>query len=123
MRLVATKNCSDAWVGQACRQSLIDVNEIMAHDNAIVRQQRNSRGSLFGWLMQSIRPNCDTCDLPLFQQAQLYMDEMLRALVQASFIRAGRCSGPQPRKIAGMVRRRRLCAMHNPASLAARQYV
>ena len=74
----------EAWVGQACRQSLINVNEIMAHDNAIVRQQRNSRGSLFGWLMQSIRPKCDTCDLPLFQQAQLYMDEMLRALVQAS---------------------------------------
>jgi hypothetical protein len=73
-----------AWVDQACRQSNINVNEIMAHDNAIVRQQRNSRGSLFGWLMQSIRPDCDTCDLPLFQQAQIYMDEMLRALVQAS---------------------------------------
>ncbi|MEO3475821.1 hypothetical protein AAFN86_28480 [Roseomonas sp. CAU 1739] len=73
-----------AWVDQTCRQSHIDVSEIMAQDHAIVRQQRNSRGSLFGWLMQSIRPDCDTCDLPLFQQAQLYMDEMLRALLQAS---------------------------------------
>lgn len=74
----------EAWVDQTCRQSRIDVSEIMAQDHAIVRQQRNSRGSLFGWLMQSIRPDCDTCDLPLFQQAQLYMDEMLRALLQAS---------------------------------------
>jgi hypothetical protein len=73
-----------AWVDQTCRHSRVDVREILAHDHAIVRQQRDSRGGLFGWLMQSIRPDCDTCDLPLFQQAQIYMDAMLQALLQAS---------------------------------------
>ena len=34
--------------------------------------------------MQAIKPKCDTCDLPLFQQSQAYMDSMLRALLQAS---------------------------------------
>jgi len=34
--------------------------------------------------MQSITPECDTCDLPLFKQSQAYMDEMLRAMLQAS---------------------------------------
>jgi hypothetical protein len=62
----------------------VGVKEITAEDRAIVKQQRDSRGSLFGWLMQSITPECDTCDLPLFQQSQAYMDEMLRALLQAS---------------------------------------
>jgi hypothetical protein len=81
-----------AWVNQTCQQSRVDVKEtkavgvkeITAQDRAIVKQQRDSRGSLFGWLMQSITPECDTCDLPLFKQSQAYMDEMLRALLQAS---------------------------------------
>jgi hypothetical protein len=74
----------EAWVHQACKQSLVNVEEIKAQDRALVKQQRDSRGSLFGWLMEAITPDCDTCDLPLFQQSQAYMDEMLRALLQAS---------------------------------------
>jgi hypothetical protein len=73
-----------AWVDQTCQPSRIDANEITAQDRAIVKQQRDSRGSLFGWLMQAITPACDTCDQPLFQQSQAYMDSMLRALLQAS---------------------------------------
>ena len=73
-----------AWVDQTCQPSRIDVKETMAQDRAIVKQQRDSRGSLFGWLMQAITPECDTCDLPLFQQSQAYMDSMLRALLQAN---------------------------------------
>jgi hypothetical protein len=50
-----------------------------------------------GWMMQAITAKCDTCDLPLFQQAQLYM---------------ARCLGePADRRCLRRRHRRRLCGV------------
>lgn len=71
-----------AWETQTCGHLGVPVEQIRQADEALVRQQRASRGSLLGWLEGSLGWACSDCDMTLYQHAQAYQDEMLDALLQ-----------------------------------------
>lgn len=71
-----------AWEAEACAYLGIDPQELREADRALVRMQRESRGTLLEWLPLAAGLTCDTCDLPLYRHAQAYQDAMLQALIQ-----------------------------------------
>lgn len=70
-----------AWEAETCGRAGVDVARIREEDLGIVREQRESRGTLLGWLLEAI-PMCESCDDLLYQHAHAYQDAMLHALLQ-----------------------------------------
>jgi hypothetical protein len=73
-----------AWEKQTCASSGVSRDEIKRKDMALVKQQRESRGSLVEWLMESFSPFCESCDNLLYEHAQRYQDELLETLIEVS---------------------------------------
>ena len=73
-----------AWEAGTCALTGLPSEQIKQHDLEVVRQQRESRGSVMEWLLSAMGPVCETCEQPLYEHAQAYQDAMLRALLQAS---------------------------------------
>jgi hypothetical protein len=71
-----------AWESQTCGRLALESDPLGQADLDLVRQQRESRGSLLGWLLRRFGPACESCDQPLYEHAQAYQDAMLDALVQ-----------------------------------------
>ena len=71
-----------AWDVQTCAASGVPVDRMTQEDLSLVRQQRDSRGSLVEWLMTALGPVCETCEQPLYRHAQTYQDELLQVLLQ-----------------------------------------
>nr|WP_295081393.1 metallophosphoesterase [uncultured Roseateles sp.] len=71
-----------AWEGQTCGSLNVPVDAIRAVDGELVRKQRESRGSLVGWLLKRFGPDCEGCDATLYEHAQAYQDAMLDAIMQ-----------------------------------------
>ncbi|MBK7677331.1 MAG: hypothetical protein IPJ27_22645 [Candidatus Accumulibacter sp.] len=71
-----------AWEKEACAASGVSIEEMRAEDAALVRLQRESRGSLLEWLVESLAPVCETCDIPLYRHAQAYQDELLEVILE-----------------------------------------
>jgi hypothetical protein len=71
-----------AWEAQTCGRQAIPGERIRQADLQLVRQQRESRGSVIGWVLRGLGPTCDECDPALFGHAQAYQDAMLDVLVQ-----------------------------------------
>ena len=72
-----------AWEAETCQRAGIPIEDIRQHDLAVVKQQRESRGSLMEWLLSAI-PGCETCQQPLYEHAQAYQDAMLQTLLQGA---------------------------------------
>jgi hypothetical protein len=81
-----------AWEAQACGKSGVSVERLRREDHEIVREQRESRGSLISWLLSAI-PACEGCDRILYDHAQAYQDAMLHALLQTHYDILGERSG------------------------------
>jgi hypothetical protein len=74
-----------AWEAQTCARTGLPVEEVQRHDREVVQQQRESRGSLIGWLLGAIDADCENCEhQALYEHAQAYQDAMLNTLLQAS---------------------------------------
>ena len=72
-----------AWEAETCQRAGIPLEDIRQHDLAVVKQQRESRGSLMEWLVSAI-PACETCQQPLYEHAQAYQDAMLQTLLHGA---------------------------------------
>lgn len=72
----------DAWNAQTCERSGVPTARISTEDLALVKLQRDSRGSLLEWLVSSLQPVCESCQAPLYKHGLTYLDEMLQVLLQ-----------------------------------------
>lgn len=72
-----------AWEAETCQRAGIPIEDIRQFDLAVVKRQRESRGSLMEWLLSAI-PSCETCQQPLYEHAQAYQDAMLLTLQQSA---------------------------------------
>jgi hypothetical protein len=71
-----------AWEQQTCGASGVDVAHLKQEDEALVKRQRESRGSLVEWLLQYLGPACESCEQSLYDHAQRYQDELLETLIE-----------------------------------------
>lgn len=71
-----------AWKKLTCEVSGIPLERIEQEDLALVRRQRDSRGSLMEWLIGALGSVCETCEQPLYDHAQIYQDELLDELIE-----------------------------------------
>ena len=58
-----------AWEAETCARSGVPADMLKELDLAIVKQQRESRGTLIEWLLLAVGPACETCEQPLFDHA------------------------------------------------------
>ena len=72
----------EAWDAQTCQKSGVPVARIQQEDRALVKLQRDSRGTLLEWLVSWLEPVCQSCEAPLYKHALAYQDEMLLTLLQ-----------------------------------------
>ena len=72
-----------AWDAQTCERSGVSIELLEAFDLAIVKQQRESRGTLIEWLISAAGPFCESCQKPIYEHAQAYQDDLLQALLQS----------------------------------------
>lgn len=80
-----TQNYTDllgAWESQTCAASGVPLERIRNEDLAIVKQQRDTRGTLFEWLLEELAPVCESCEQIMYQHAQAYQDELLQVILQ-----------------------------------------
>jgi hypothetical protein len=79
-----------AWEAETCAGSGVPTELVKEFDLAVVKQQRDSRGSLLGWLLLAVGPACESCEQPLYEHAQAYQDAMLEVLLQGdAVVKAG----------------------------------
>lgn len=71
-----------AWEKEACAASGVSIEKLRTEDAALVKLQRESRGSLLEWLVEALAPVCDTCEIPLYKHAQAYQDELLETILE-----------------------------------------
>lgn len=71
-----------AWEKEACAATEVSLDKLHKEDAALVKLQRDSRGSLFEWLVTAFGPICETCQGPLYKHAQSYQDELLRTILE-----------------------------------------
>jgi Calcineurin-like phosphoesterase len=72
----------EAWDAQTCQKSGVPPARIKEEDMALVKLQRESRGTLLEWLVSWLEPVCQTCEAPLYEHALAYQDELLQTLLQ-----------------------------------------
>jgi hypothetical protein len=73
-----------AWEAQTCTRLGMDAAALRQADFEIVMRQRMSRGSLVQWALEALEPACESCQQPLYDHAQSYLDAMLDAVTQLS---------------------------------------
>ena len=71
-----------AWIAATCGESDVAFDHILKEDTALVRQQRESRGTLVGWLVSSLGSVCESCEDPLYNHAQTYQNELLELVLE-----------------------------------------
>jgi hypothetical protein len=75
-----------AWEKDTCARSGVPADTIKELDLAMVKRQRESRGTLIEWLLLAVGPACETCEQPLYDHAHAYLDAMLEVLLQGDAI-------------------------------------
>ena len=71
-----------AWIATACEKSGVPFDHILKEETELVRRQRESRGTLVGWLISSLGDVCEACEDPLYDHAQTYQDELLELILE-----------------------------------------
>jgi hypothetical protein len=71
-----------AWETQTCDRSGFSSEYLRRLDVALVRQQRESRGSLINWLREAVLTECLSCELSRYENAQAYQNAMLETLLE-----------------------------------------
>lgn len=78
-----------AWEAQACKQIGPVPPSFLSFDREMVMRQRQSRGSLVEWALAALGPVCPSCEMPLYNHAQAYQDDLLEAISQLGAHLAG----------------------------------
>jgi hypothetical protein len=86
-----------AWSAQTCERSGFSIGYLRSIDLGLVRQQRESRGSLLNWVREALSAECLPCELSRYEHAQAYQNEMLTTLVEV-----GLHLGPDAAGLAGL---------------------
>lgn len=69
-----------AWSARTCERAGVDLGRMQTADLALVRRQRQERGSLVDWVREELSIACESCEASRLGRAQAYQDEMLTAL-------------------------------------------
>ncbi|MCA3180062.1 MAG: metallophosphoesterase [Burkholderiaceae bacterium] len=84
-----------AWERDTCARTGVPAEMIRELDLVTVKRQRESRGTLVEWLLLAVGPACETCEQPLFDHANAYLDAMLQVLLQGDAIVKSNMTGVQ----------------------------
>jgi hypothetical protein len=71
-----------AWEKQTCSAAGFPPDYLRMVERGLVERQRQSRGSLFGWVRAALSPECEDCEHDRYLRANSYQDEMLLALIE-----------------------------------------
>ena len=71
-----------AWKEKTCEASAAAIGRIHNEDQVMVKQMRDSRGNLLGWLVEDLAPICENCELIIYEHAQTYQDDLLRVILE-----------------------------------------
>lgn len=71
----------NAWVRQACTEVDVPVEKISRRDQNIVKAQRESRGTLFDWIFESLEGVSDAARMTLYEHAHQYQDGLLDVII------------------------------------------
>jgi hypothetical protein len=69
-----------AWKEEACALSGMTASEIESQELAVVRQQREARGTLMDWLYQGLGESCPSCLQGLYESGGRYQDALLETI-------------------------------------------
>jgi hypothetical protein len=69
-----------AWREDACALAGMTTLEIESEELAVVRKQRDSRGTLMGWLYQGLGESCSSCLQGLYESGGRYQDALLETI-------------------------------------------
>ena len=69
-----------AWKAQACARAGLSTYAIEAQEEAVVAQQRESRGTLLDWLYQGLGESCPSCLQSLYESGGRYQDALLETI-------------------------------------------
>jgi hypothetical protein len=69
-----------AWKEEACALSGLTASEIESQEIAVVRQQREARGTLMDWLYQGLGESCPSCLQGLYESGGRYQDALLETI-------------------------------------------
>ncbi len=72
-----------AWEADVCSAAGVPLSRIRDRDLALVRDQKEKRGSLMQWLFAEFADWCDSCQGIMFEHGQHYQNEMLLGIEQA----------------------------------------
>jgi hypothetical protein len=67
----------DAWVQQSCSQAGVSVEKISRRELAIVKAQRDSRGTLVDWLFEGFADVSDSARMTVYESAHHYQDGLI----------------------------------------------
>jgi hypothetical protein len=71
-----------AWTRQACVKAGVSVAALAGEEIAAVRRQKDSRGTLWEWLLAHFDQSCEGCLRLLFDHAHRYQDQLLATIAQ-----------------------------------------
>ncbi len=71
----------DAWVQQACNEVEVPMEKISRRDHSVVKNQRESRGTLFDWVFESFESVSESARMTLYEHAHRYQDGLLDVII------------------------------------------
>lgn len=71
----------DAWVQQTCTEVDVPLEKIARRDHAIVKAQRESRGTLLDWAFESFEGVSDSARFTLYEHAHQYQNGLLDVIL------------------------------------------
>ena len=69
-----------AWVSETCALSGMTASQIESQELAVVRKQRESRGTLLDWLYEGLGESCPSCLQSLYESGGRYQDALLETI-------------------------------------------
>lgn len=71
----------DAWVQQTCTELDVPIEKISRRDHAIVKAQRESRGTLVDWVFESFEGVSSSARLLLYEHAHNYQNGLVDVII------------------------------------------
>ena len=105
-----------AWKEEACALSGMTASEIESQELAVVRQQREARGTLMDWLYQGLGESCPSCLQGLYESGGRYQDALLETIHELYQDVGSKIPAAPHRATAGPVRRPLGAGLHGHAA-------
>ena len=71
-----------AWKAVTCERSGVAADRLADRDLTLVKEQKDSRGTLVDWLLQGLGEWCTPCQESVYAEANRYQNAMLHAIAQ-----------------------------------------